>query len=211
MMMVRRASFHLTKLDYLRSYRGETTLRPAAKAWRIEDWMFLTVLLVIEISGFLQEGLRLLMEQPAWAGWSPVGLLTAKILAGLGMNAETAAWLRGGNWWFHGFLALAFTAAIPWYKAKHIIAAVGSMATRDTKALRRLPKEEEDKESAGIAAISDFSWKDMLNFDACTKCGRCHEACPARTIGAPLSPRDLILDLRLHNNEARGCRKRAST
>jgi Fe-S oxidoreductase len=35
-----------------------------------------------------------------------------------------------------------------------------------------------------------------LDFDACTKCGRCHSVCPARTAGAPLSPRDLILDLR---------------
>src|SRR5205085_6405473 len=29
-----------------------------------------------------------------------------------------------------------------------------------------------------------------------TKCGKCHEACPANAGGYPLSPRDLILDLR---------------
>lgn len=79
------------------------------------------------------------------------------------------------------------------------------MATRSEKPLARLPREREDAETAGIATISDFSWKDMLNFDACTKCGRCHDVCPARMSGFPLSPRDLILDLRTYNDAAQGC------
>ncbi|MBT5377990.1 MAG: 4Fe-4S dicluster domain-containing protein [Opitutae bacterium] len=44
----------------------------------------------------------------------------------------------------------------------------------------------------------------MLHLDACTRCGRCHEVCPARTTNYPLSPRDLIVDLRLHNDECQG-------
>ncbi len=205
MMMWRRAAFNLSKLNYLRAYRGETELRPVAKSWRIEDWIFLTVLLVIEFSGFTQEGVRLLMDQPEWAAWSPIGLLVAKMFAAFGMTEATAATIRGANWWMHGALALAFTAAIPWYKAKHIIAVLGSLATRTEKPLARLPREEEETETAGITCISDFSWKDMLNFDACTKCGRCHDVCPARTAGFPLSPRDLILDLRTYNDTAQGC------
>ncbi|MCP5087639.1 MAG: 4Fe-4S dicluster domain-containing protein [Rhodobacteraceae bacterium] len=204
MMMWRRAVFNLPKLNYLRAYRGETELRAPARAWRVEDWIFLTVLLVIELSGFTQEGVRLLMDQPEWGAWSPVGLLVAKMFGAFGMSETTAAAIRGTNWWMHGALALAFTAAIPWYKAKHIIAVLGSLATRAELPLARLPREDEGSDSAGIACVSDFSWKDMLNFDACTKCGRCHEACPARNSGFPLSPRDLILDLRSYNDKAQG-------
>lgn len=204
MMVWRRATFQLPKLSYLRDYRGETELRAAARGWRREDWAFLSVLLIIEVQGFTQEAVRLLMDKPDWAIWSPVGLALARILAALGMSEATAAAIRGANWWMHGVLALAFTAAIPWYKAKHIIAVLGSLATRTTRPLARLPREAGDRETVGIAQISDFSWKDMLNFDACTKCGRCHELCPARTAGFPLSPRDLILDLRLCNDKARG-------
>ncbi|MEE9210987.1 MAG: (Fe-S)-binding protein, partial [Kiloniellales bacterium] len=204
MMMLRRAAFGLAKLDYRRAYRGERELRPAAAGWRIEDWAFLCVLLAIELTGFLQEGVRLLMDQPAWAAWSPVGQALANIFAASGMTLETAAAIRGANWWLHGILALAFTAAIPWYKAKHILAVLGSLALRDAKALRRLPREEDGGETVGVASVADFSWKDMLNFDACTKCGRCHEACPATAVGHPLSPRDLILDLRVHNDKAQG-------
>ena len=199
-MMVRRAILRLPKLNYRRHYRGEASLRPAAAIWRREDWVFVSFLLVVEITGFYQEGVRLLMDRPEWAAWEPVGNAVAALLGQLGMDGETATSSRALNWWIHGFLALGFTAAIPWYKAKHMIAVIGSLSLRDHRALARLPKESEKTTGSGIAEISEFSWKDMLQFDACTRCGRCHEACPARAAGYPLSPRDLILDLRLHSD-----------
>lgn len=204
-LMIRRAFFHLPKLNYIRTYEHETQLRRVAKEWRIEDWAFVSVLLVIELTGFVQEAVGLMIDKPAWAAWSPVGFTVTKAFTASGMSLETAASIRGANWWMHGVLALAFTAAIPWYKAKHIIAAVGSLFMRDRRPLARLPAEPKNAARAGIASIDDFTWKDMLHLDACTKCGRCHEACPARTAGYPLSPRDFILDLRVYNDAAQGC------
>lgn len=204
-LMIRRGLLSLPKLDYVRTYRRETQLRSVAKAWRIEDWAFVSVLLVIEVTGFTQEAVGLMIDKPAWAMWSPVGFALAETFTAAGMSLETAATIRGMNWWMHGVLALAFTAAIPWYKAKHIIAAVGSLFMRDRKPLARLPAERKGTGHAGVASIEDFTWKDMLHLDACTKCGRCHEACPARTAGYPLSPRDFILDLRVYNDAAQGC------
>ncbi|MFQ5939358.1 MAG: heterodisulfide reductase-related iron-sulfur binding cluster, partial [Alphaproteobacteria bacterium] len=203
-MIWRRTSFRLAKLEYVRAYRGEAELRQPARGWRREDWLFVGVLLVIAVTGFLQEAVRLLIDQPAWQAWSPVGLALAKVLAGLGMDAEGAAAVRRANWWLHGVLSLAFIAAIPWSKAKHMIAALGSLATRDPEVLSRLPKAPVEAEQVGVASIEQFSWKDALNFDACIRCGKCHEACPATAVGAPLSPRDLILDLRKHNDATQG-------
>ena len=203
-MMWRRWQVRPAKLVYRREYRGETEERPRARAWLRDDALFLWALLLIGVTGFLQEGVRLAMDQPAWGPWSPVGWVLAQIFLGLGMDEAAAAAVRRANWWIHGVAALAFIAAIPWTKAKHIIAVLGSLSTRDALALRRLPKpalagDAEDAEpDVGIGSIGQFSWKDLLNLDACTKCGRCHEACPATASGAPLSPRDLILDLRSH-------------
>ena len=59
---------------------------------------------------------------------------------------------------------------------------------------------------AGLRRIEDLSWKQLLELDSCTKCGRCHEACPARSSGTPLSPRDLVLALREHADSAHGAR-----
>jgi len=204
LMAVRRAWFRLEKLQYLRSYRGETELRPAASAWRREDWAFLGVLFLIAVTGFVQEAVGLLVDKPGWAAWSPIGLAVAKLLTTLGLDEAGAAAIRRANWWIHGSLALAFIATIPWTKAKHMIAVLGSLAARDPLSLRRLPAIPESRPGPGISSVDGFSWKDMANFDACTKCGRCHEVCPARISGYPLSPRDLILDLRLHNDQAQG-------
>ena len=203
-MMWRRWQVRPAKLAYRREYRGETEERPRARAWLRDDALFLWALLLIGVTGFLQEGVRLAMDQPAWGAWSPVGWVLAEIFLALGMDEAGAAAVRRANWWIHGIAALAFIAAIPWTKAKHIIAVLGSLSTRDALALRRLPKPalasgaEDAEPDVGFGTIGQFSWKDLLNLDACTKCGRCHEACPATASGAPLSPRDLILDLRSH-------------
>jgi Fe-S oxidoreductase len=93
-------------------------------------------------------------------------------------------------------IALLFIALIPATKVKHIFTAAASLMVRDPLAAQRLPRIPESQAQPGVRTITDFNWKQLLNLDACTKCGRCHEACPARAVGAPLSPRDVILSLR---------------
>ena len=50
----------------------------------------------------------------------------------------------------------------------------------------------------GLGKIEDFSWKGLLDLGTCTECGRCQSQCPAWATGKPLSPKQLILDLRDH-------------
>jgi Fe-S oxidoreductase/electron transfer flavoprotein alpha/beta subunit len=202
-MSVRRWLIRPAKLGYVRRYAGEAELSPRARSWMWEDRAFLWALLMILATGFLSEGLRLYMDRPPWAWWSPVGNMVALLFAQCQMSMQTAGYLRYQNWWFHGVVALLFIAAIPWYKAKHIIAVLASLALRDSLPLSRLPREAEGIEKPGIATLSDLTLKDMVDLDACTKCGRCHDVCPARTSGLPLSPRDLILDLRVANKDAK--------
>ncbi len=203
-LMWRRAWLKPAKLEYLRSYRSETKYRRAARGWRTEDWIFAGTFLIIELTGFFLQGLRILMERPPAADWSPAGWAVAEILSGLGMAEAGAASIRGETWWFHAVLALGFTAAIPIFKGKHILAVLASLTVRNRRALRQLPKEDPDSESPGVGGLEDLTWKDMLHLDACTKCGRCHEVCPAQNTGYPLSPRDLILDLRTYNDQRQG-------
>lgn len=204
-LIVRRAWFHLPKLEYPRTYRGETELRPAARRWQAEDWAFSLALLFIFLTGFLQAAIRNAMDGPVWAlHWEPIGHALGDALLLLQLRPESMRTLRVVNWWVHGLAALTFIAAVPWYKAKHMLAAMGSLIARDPMTLARLPAVPKDAARAGVATMADFTWKDMLDFDACTRCGRCHEACPAQAAGLPLSPRDLILDLRAHGERAHG-------
>ena len=200
-MMYRRGWLKPPKLDYARPDRQPGDPDYDRSGYRREDWAFLWTLLTIVLTGYLLEAARLvwLAARPDVWGvrwWSPAGALLALAMRGAGMSAAAGGQLRLALWWFHGVLALAFIALIPFTKVKHIFTALGSLLLRDPLAAQRLPKVPPEQQRVGAQYITDFTWKQLLSLDACTKCGRCHEACPARAVGAPLSPRDVILSLR---------------
>ncbi len=200
-MMYRRKWLALPKLDYARPDRSPQDPDYDRRDYRREDWAFLWALVLIALTGFLLEAARLLWlraDPLVWdfRWWSPVGAATAWLLDAAGVSAAGAGTLRMGLWWFHGLLALALIALIPFTKAKHIFTAMAALAVRDPRPAALLPKADLSASGIGASVITDFTWKQLLHFDACTKCGRCHEACPANATGFPLSPRDLVLTLR---------------
>ena len=115
------------------------------------------------------------------------------------------AGLRHGLWWFHGLLAITFVASIPYTKAAHMLASYVSRcrcATPRPASGCGRSRPTARRARPATARSSDFSPLHLLQLDACTKCGRCHEACPANATGRPLSPRDVILELREQSNKA---------
>ncbi len=159
----------------------------------IDDRAFLWVLLFIAISGFLLEGFRIAAtEFPDFEVYSVAGWVIGQAASFLG--GEGAEVARVIAWWAHTLAALTFVAFIPYSKAMHIVIDVVDLMVTDPDSSRNLPSPAPAPDAE--APLAFFTWKELLDFDACTKCGRCHEACPARAAGAPLSPRDLILDLR---------------
>src|ERR1700757_4032241 len=59
--------------------------------------------------------------------------------------------------------------------------------------------EDPDEDAVfGRGKIEACTWKGMLDFAACTECGRCQSQCPAWNTGKPLSPKLVIMDLRDH-------------
>ena len=64
--------------------------------------------------------------------------------------------------------------------------------------LKNLDLEDEEAESFGISKIEEFSWKHLMDLDSCTRCGRCQDFCPAFSTEKPLSPKELINDLKNH-------------
>jgi Fe-S oxidoreductase len=205
-MMYRRGWLRPPKLDYARPDRQPGDPDYDRSSYRREDWAFLWTLLVIAVTGYLLEAARLVWLEgrpDVWdyRWWSPAGAVLAEVMRGAGMTAGAGGALRQDLWWFHGVLALLFVALIPFTKVSHIFTSAASLMLRDPLAAQRLPRIPEEQKRAGVQFITDFTWKQLLSLDACTKCGRCHEACPARAVGAPLSPRDVILSLREFANK----------
>lgn len=162
----------------------------------IGDWFFLGSLLFLALSGFLLEALRISETNPSFEVWSPGGWLVAQGLRSAGLQPQLAESLRHGLWWLHGVVALSFVAAIPFTKAVHMLTGPAAVIARNDDAGVKLPAALPKPAPVGYSKLADFNWQHLVDLDACTKCGKCHEVCPATASGYPLSPRDLVLDLR---------------
>ena len=201
MMMLRRSS-NPPQLDYSRADKSTSIDR---KGYSTDDKIFMWLLLLIAISGFVIEGARIAADRPTWELWSPVGLGIANLIDMVGLQNSTNT-IHIYIWWFHAVMVMFFIAYIPFTKGMHMLIDYANLMFKDDMAAIKLPgvSEERQKVSMGYQKIEDFTWKELLDFDACTKCGRCHVACPAQIAGTPLSPRDLILDMRTFVNNSSG-------
>ncbi|WP_135822198.1 (Fe-S)-binding protein [Halostella litorea] len=166
-----------------------------------EDHLFVWALFVLGVGGYLTEGLRILGTGfPDFETVSFVGWFVADVFALAGMSESLAVDLYWWAWWSHALVALAFVAAIPYAKPFHMLSSYANVVARDDRAGKRLPGVPDDAspEEIGYTGVEDFTWKDRLDQDACTKCGRCSSVCPAKASGRPLDPRDVILDLKAY-------------
>src|SRR5438067_2088939 len=106
---------------------------------------------------------------------------------------------------------MAFAVIVVYSKHLHIaLAPLNVMFSRRPDALgplepmrsngKVLDFEEADPDTDvfGLGKIEDFTWKGLLDMATCTECGRCQSQCPAWVTGKPLSPKQVILDLRDH-------------
>jgi Fe-S oxidoreductase len=193
--LIARRYSHPPQLDYTRAEKPEEGY--SRSALKKGDALFAWFLMTVLVTGFLEEGLRIVNSRfPSFEVWSPVGWVLAKTMSGLGLSVAEAGHLRLGTWWTHAVLALLFVAYIPISKAMHMVVDAANLTVHDPESARHLPKPAPDADHIGYRTLGDFTWKELVDFDACTKCGRCHVACPAQVAGGPLSPRDLVLDLR---------------
>jgi Fe-S oxidoreductase len=108
-------------------------------------------------------------------------------------------------------VVLGFLVIVTYSKHLHIfLAPLNVMFSRRPDALGPLPpmrsngkvldfeEADPDTDVFGLGKIEDLSWKGFLDLGTCTECGRCQSQCPAWATGKPLSPKQLILDLRDH-------------
>ena len=167
-----------------------------------EDDLFIWLLFLIGVGGFALEGVRIYATgMPEFEVVSFVGYAIAMGLVameGMGMTEVVADTLHWWLWWSHALLAFFFIAWIPYAKPFHMLSSFANVITHDEKAGVRLPGVPADLDATNAESIDDFTWKEMLDQDACTKCGRCSAICPAKASGRPLDPRNVILDLKAY-------------
>jgi Fe-S oxidoreductase len=121
-------------------------------------------------------------------------------LSGLftGGEASALAWHTFFFWAHWGFVL--FVAGIIGYtRYLHVAVAPFNVFLRSADPKGALtPIDLEKAETFGVAKITDFTRKQLLDLYACVICGRCQDACPAQNSGKALNPKDVIQDLKKH-------------
>jgi len=162
-----------------------------------EHAAILFTLLAVGVTGFGAEMFRIAQEgMPSYEQWAFVGYPLALLVDG---------WSQGTldtwhQWWWilHVASFIAFLALLPLTMLRHIFTSPINMYLSDKErpkgAMRPMPNlEETELESFGASTVEDFTWKQLLDLDACTMCGRCTSVCPAHATGKSLDPREIVL------------------
>jgi Fe-S oxidoreductase/nitrate reductase gamma subunit len=148
---------------------------------RLEDLAVLALLGLVALSGFVVEGMRLSAQNPDWARWSFAGYWMSRLWA----DPQTSLSWYPFYWWVHAGLSLGLISYIPYSKLFHMLAAPASIYL-ESQPPQAVPIETRTPDEEA------YSYRDMIFFDACTRCGRCVEVCPSTGAGEPFSPRDFI-------------------
>ncbi len=160
-----------------------------------EHAVILGVFLVIGVTGFTSEALRIAEEgRPAFEEWSFIGYPLSALVDGW----SNVATLHQVSWALHVVAFIAFLAILPTTMLRHMFTSPLNMYLRDKDrpkgAMKAMPNlMETELESFGASQVADLTWKQLLDTDACTMCGRCTSVCPAHATGKPLDPREIVL------------------
>jgi Fe-S oxidoreductase/nitrate reductase gamma subunit len=171
-----------------RPYRIRTKTKP-------EHAIILGTFLAIGVTGFLAEMFRIaLMGRPDFERWSFIGYPLSGLVENWG-NLE--AWHQV-MWVTHVLTFFVFLVILPITMLRHMFTSPLNMYLKDKDrpkgAMKAMPNlMETELETFGASTIEDFTWKQLLDTDSCTMCGRCTAVCPAHATGKPLDPREIVL------------------
>ncbi len=170
-------------LAIYRRYR----MKPAQLRTENQDTVFLAFIAVVILTGYPLESFRLLAERvPASEAWfSFIGYPLALVIAPLNAPWESL------HYWlflFHALVASVFIAYIPFSKTFHvivspIIAAVNDLPPVHTplaKPAASKPVKTPVATSAGFG-LQAFEFRQLMELEACTRCGTCINWCPTFT------------------------------
>lgn len=169
---------------------------------RDDAWVLAIIFLVL-ITGFIIQGVRMALVPDPWGAYAFVGYALAPLLQG-SLSEPALLGFHRSLWWFHLILVMIFIGYFPYSKFSHILLAPANQFLRKRGPIgipEKIEFEDESLETFGKSKLREFSWKTLFNTDACLRCGRCQDNCPAYLSGKHLNPKQIIQDMRVYLEE----------
>lgn len=166
-----------------------------------EHAIILATMLIIGVTGFTSEMFRMAWQQASgvdlsYEKWSFIGYPLSQLVNG--SSVSRLQFWHQIMWSTHVISFIVFLALLPITMLRHIFTSPLNMYLKDRErpkgAMKAMPNlTETSLETFGASVVEDFTWKQLLDTDACTMCGRCTSVCPAHATGKPLDPREIVL------------------
>ncbi|MCX6528157.1 MAG: heterodisulfide reductase-related iron-sulfur binding cluster [Actinobacteria bacterium] len=166
-----------------------------------EHAIILATMLIIGITGFTSEMFRMAWQQASgtdlsYEKWSFIGYPLSQLVNG--SSVSRLQFWHQIMWSTHVISFIVFLALLPITMLRHIFTSPLNMYLKDRErpkgAMKAMPNlTETSLETFGASVVEDFTWKQLLDTDACTMCGRCTSVCPAHATGKSLDPREIVL------------------
>jgi len=167
------------------------------------DYLVIMLLFTAVFSGFLHNAIGIaICDYPSFEIYSPISYSLSKLVL---FNSERFLSILHKCVWLINvgsslvFIVLAGSSTL----LGHITISTlniyfSSLRDEDTDTKYRISLDTDDQRKKmirGAIRIEDYPWKDLMDLDACMRCGRCQDHCPAYLAGKPLSPKKFITDL----------------
>ena len=173
--------------------------RPKGLDNRRTDAISLGLLFFIFLTGFSLTGIRNQLYQSHWSSWAPMASFMGWTLTKFFKEESHLKISFFTFWWVHVLLSLTLLSYLPFSKLLHLFSSPLNIFFRNLGPKGALSfMDLEASGTYGVEKIQEFTQKHLLELDACTRCGRCQESCPAHLTQKHLNPKKVIQDLKHH-------------
>lgn len=183
----------------------------------LEDFVLLLLLFWICVSGFFIEAARIayglnnlpieihhtgvILNNLDFEWFSFIGMPLALLLNSLfSLTNDQLFTIHFFFYLTHLLAALLIVVYLTYGKFFHVVVGSANIVLKDINS----SKGQLSFNADGITKIEDFTFYQLLETSACMKCHFCHNYCPAQDSGEPLSPLDLIQNVKNWGKEQYG-------
>ena len=172
-------------------------VKPARLTPSWEAYLILGFIGSLMLTEFVFGASRQLANGEGFTPFEPVTSSVARLLSPLYATSPRTVWFLGGLcYWIHVSIILTFLNFLPWGKHFHVITAFFNVFAQRLTPSAKLRTPNLEAEDFGVKTVKDLTWKQGLDLDSCTECGRCQTHCPTYITGKPLTHKQVNQDLK---------------
>ena len=170
-------------------------IKPPRFTLNRDAWIILGMIAGLMVTDIAANSFELAAEGDAKEAWGFVAYGVSG--AWDGMSLDSIQTLHAGFWFAHLTVLFAFMCFLPFSKHSHVLTVVFNVFFRSSERtgvlqpvnIEAMMENAEEGATFGVGKVTDFTWKQMLDFMTCTECGRCQANCPAFLTDKELSPK----------------------